>query len=469
MAENRFKLLGMQVEEFCRVRLARLAVNGSTLEISGKNFQGKTSLVNALWTGLGGPTAMKDMGITQPVKAGAEAAKIYIDLDELLVYREFKADGTMKLIVTNKDGFKMDQGQTILDAFRGKLFDISAFGRMDGKRQLDLILPIIDLKLDMGTWTAERNKLYEERTMVNREVKQLEGQLAGIPPTEAPDEEVSVSSIAAEMEAAQQIITANNEKRQELADKKKERDLVRNAITFDEQELTTVREKIAELQLRETALVTSIADRQKDISVINDEGRVIQQIVESLVDPDLSGFKTRMAEVEDINANVRKKKERETVISNLEAKKTESDSLTLKIEGKDKEKADAIKAAQWPIDGMGIDEDGLTYNGAPITQASDAQNLFIGYAVAKALSPRFPVLRLSRPGDLDQTNYEALTAQAEADGYLLVIEKVSDGKEGLVIEDGELDSSTTPGVEKIIDVAKPKRSKKATTVAEGGE
>ena len=462
--------LGMQVKDFCKVTLARFSVNGNHVEISGKNASGKTSLLNALWMGLAGTSISKDMGISKPVKSGADIATISIDLDDLLVHREINAEGsTTKLIVATKDGHTLSAGQSLLDAFRGKLFDISAFGRMDAKKQMDLVLPIVNMGLDLGAWKQKRDKVFTDRTDINRDVKNLKSQVEGIPlDPEAPEKEVSIADIAAEQQSAQEKIAEHETVRQELKDKLTERTQCKERIETVKTGITDIEAQIAALKEKLAGESTKLANLEVELAAINTDGKAIQERVQSLPeDPDLTGYAQRIADVEKTNAGVRKQQERAQLALALAAKEQESADLTTNLEAMDAERLTAIKAANWPIEGMGVDDSGITYNGVPTSQASGGENLLMGYAVAKALSPKFNVLRLSRPDDLDDTNKALLYEMAERDGYIIVAEQVSHGEgSGLEIVDGELDGGTTEGLEKIAEIAKPKRQSKKGTAAD---
>jgi len=454
--EKSVRLMGMRVENFCKVILSNMAPMGKSVQISGKNRQGKTSNCNAMWVGMGGSDAMKELGITKPVHGDAESAKISLDLGDILVHRELTQDGqTKKLLVTTADGFKLEPGQTVLDTFRGKFYDLSQFYRMDSDKRLELVLSLLDLGgLDLKEWKAGRKAVFDERTLVNREHKALEAQLKAKPEVEAPDVEISVKEITEEMQQEQLKLDANNLLRQALQTRMQDRNVCKEKITVSEA-------AIVELQAKLDAENEKLDVLKKELAGINASGRELQEQVTAIVDPDMTGYSQRMADVEQINVRVRAKKERAELAEKVAAKQKESEDLTLKLDAYDFRKKKAIKEANFSVEGLGFDDTDITFNDMPFSQSSDMERLIVGYGIAKVLSPRFNILRLSRPGDLDPENLEHLYAMAAADDIQILTEMVNDGKSGnLIIEDGIMEGGTTEGVEKIIEAAKPKRAAK---------
>ncbi|NGZ99664.1 hypothetical protein G5V59_02720 [Nocardioides sp. W3-2-3] len=51
-------------------------------------------------------------------------------------------------------------------------------------------------------------------------------------------------------------------------------------------------------------------------------------------------------------------------------------------------KADALAKATFPVDGLGFDDDGVTYQGVPFAQASSAEQIRVSLAMAMSLNPQ---------------------------------------------------------------------------------
>ena len=95
--------------------------------------------------------------------------------------------------------------------------------------------------------------------------------------------------------------------------------------------------------------------------------------------------------------------------------------------------------AEFPVDGLGFDESGVTYQGVPFKQASSAEQLRVSLAMAIALNPKLRVIRIADGSLLDSDNLALIEAAAKESDYQVWIEMVGDGNgRGIVIEDGEV-------------------------------
>ena len=81
----------------------------------------------------------------------------------------------------------------------------------------------------------------------------------------------------------------------------------------------------------------------------------------------------------------------------------------------------------------------MLLNGHPLNQASGAEQLRAGVAIAMALNPKLRVIRVRDGNSLDSGGMRLLAEMAEEHGYQVWIERVDEsGTVGFVIEDGEV-------------------------------
>ncbi len=114
-------------------------------------------------------------------------------------------------------------------------------------------------------------------------------------------------------------------------------------------------------------------------------------------------------------------------------------NLTGELERLDRYKADELAKAKMPVEGLGFDLDGVTYNGVPFSQASGAEQLRVSVAMAMALNPDIRVIRISDGSLLDSTNMARLAEMAQEHDCQVWIERVDEsGHVGFVIEDGSV-------------------------------
>lgn len=380
------KIIGLEAENFKRLRAVSLKLEGQHLILGGSNEAGKSSVLDAIWVALGGADVMKDLKITKPIRKGAEKAHVRIDLGDLIVTRKWTGDDKSYLEVSTKEGAVFKSPQGMLDALMGQLFDPFEFSRMKEAEQREILLKLVNIDLDLNQWATERKGTFDQRTEINREVTRLENTLKSMPEVEAADDEVSSAAIFEEMQQAQAVKDANEKKRQELRDyaavyRDDLNDLQRLKNRHDE-----IEAEIERLQQEKANVVAEAEKQAKNIEVKEKKGTEMKAAVEALVDPDMTSFQTRLSEVETVNANVRAKKERNKVLHTLGNEKTKSEALTQKLADLDEKKATAIKAAKFPIDGLGFDDSGVTFNGIPFGQCSSEERIRVGMAIAMAAS-----------------------------------------------------------------------------------
>ena len=77
------RIIRLQVENFMRVIAVDISPDGFLIPITGKNSEGKSSVINSIWAALQWRTASHS--IPEPVRRGQDTAKVTIDLGDLIV------------------------------------------------------------------------------------------------------------------------------------------------------------------------------------------------------------------------------------------------------------------------------------------------------------------------------------------------------------------------------------------------
>jgi ABC-type dipeptide/oligopeptide/nickel transport system ATPase component len=412
------KIISLQVQNFMKLVAVEIKPDGNTVFITGKNGHGKSSVLDSIWAVLEWAQASKK--IKEPIHTGEVHAENVIDFGEFVATRTFTAKGTT-LKIQNADGATYPSPQAFLDKFKGALsFDPLAFVELSDKEQAATLRGLVGI--DTTELDAKRVELYEFRASWNRQAKERAGALVGHAggdvPDDTPDEEVSVSELMAELEAAERQQSNNNLVRGELeVAERRARDFVSRIIALQEQ--------IAELDADHNESLT-------DISTLNKR-------TQALIDPDIDAIKQQIASADGTNKAIRDRKDFQLI----EAQKIEAEdyanTLTSKIDDIDAEKRKAIEAAQFPIDGLGFDENGVTFNDIPFSQASSAEQIRVSLAIAMALNPDLRVIRIADGSLLDSDNLAIIEQMAGENDFQIWIEKVDDtGTIGVYIEDGHV-------------------------------
>lgn len=191
-----------------------------------------------------------------------------------------------------------------------------------------------------------------------------------------------------------------------------------------EVDLDVVERQIDELTERVIRLKAQIADSPKLIAAIPEP-------------EDIEQLRGELAKVEARNREVR---ENQRIAAATAAQKALEDTyagLGQQIRGIDESKVAAIKAAEMPVAGLGLDDCGVTFGGVPFEQASSAEQIRVSLAMAMALNPELRVIRIKDGSLLDSDSMAEVARMAAESDYQVWIERVEDQSEAaVVIEDG---------------------------------
>ncbi len=403
-------IVKLQVENIKRVQAVTVEPDGSLVVIGGRNAQGKTSTLDAIEMALGGKKTIP----TDPVRRGARKARIVADLGEIMVERTFTPKGTA-LVVKNKEGVPIKSPQTLLDELCSKVaFDPFVFGRLDPTKQDMIVRDLVGI--DFTELDSKRAVLYESRKEANREMRSLDARAEALPDTKktAP---VDVTDLLAKLESAQNKLATNEAMREDLDEAKGS---AQRAI-----------DRVLELQID--------LKEAKDASG-GWETTVKEQtkLVDALVDPDVDAIKEQLANAEETNAKARTWKELGDLQSRANEKAKHAEECDDAIAAIDEEKAKAIAAAKFPVEGLGFDDTGVTLDGVPFEQASQAQKLRTSVAIGARLNPLVKVMLVRDGSSLDSENLKLLAELAAETDSQVWLERVSEDGKGcsVVIEDG---------------------------------
>lgn len=405
---------------------------GGLVIIGGNNGAGKSSVIDSIMYALGGKKATKDA--PKVLRDGAEEGSVRVDLGELVVTRKWKASGTDTLEVTTRDGHKLSEKQSLLDTLVGPLsFDPLSFASMKGPEQRATLLSLIDLPFDLTEIDRERDGIYTERTDTNRQLKSAKAIVEGLTGElgDAPEEPVDLEAVLLERERAQNRGLGL--------------DAARSTVGAAER---MVKQTEGDLAEAERELTAALAKRKRYVEVV---AQVQQELAEAqsgvreaeqaCAADDFGALDAAVVAARRSQSLAGKVAERDRMREQAESLARDSETLTTALETIDKRKAEGLAAAKMPVDGLGFDSDGVTYNGIPLSQASGAETLRVSIAIAMAKNPTARII-LSRDGSLlDADNLAVLREATEGRGVQLWLERVGDADSGaIIIEAGEVRS-----------------------------
>jgi DNA repair ATPase RecN len=305
---NPLKIIEFRGENLKRIKVVQINPVDNTVIISGENGQGKSSVLDSIWMALDNGS----IKVEKPIRDGQEKAKAVIDMGDIKVTRTWTEKHTYLKVEPKELVTKYGGAQSVLDAFIGKLsFDPMEFLRYDQKQQRDMLLKMIGLDINLEKWSAARKELYDQRTEANRQVKEYETKIKGIPTeqisndefNDLPNKEINLQSAIKNLDDAKNI-----------------------KYTFDKQ-ITAIMEEKSQL----LAYVTKFRD--SDL-------------------PDVEALEQILNNIQQINANVRIMQEYNSTLESLEYKQKHVKQFTDKLDEMEKDKQDAIKKPHSPFQGL---------------------------------------------------------------------------------------------------------------------
>ncbi len=413
------KIIRLEARNIMRLRAVEIEPDDNMVIVGGKNGAGKTCLLNSIMYALGG----KRVVCGKPLRAGQKKGKIVLDLGKYTITRTFTAGGGGTLSVVDADGNSHPNPQALLgDLFSDYTFDPLAFTRMNSQEQLATLQRMIGI--DFSGQNISRQVNYDKRTLVNRDVKNLEAQLRTLPLAEdVPEQEVSITALADDLQHAQQVNADNDFRRQQVIG-------TQEAWRADEMRLDDLQSQIREMQKQEAKLKEDLAIREKAM----EESRVA---VNQLQDAETGPIRQQMENAEVNNLKVRRNQARSTCQDRLRDVQKESEDLTQQIEDVDASKKQMLAEAKFPVEGLSFDEEQVVYNGLPLDQASSAEQLRVSVAMGMAINPELRVLLIRDGSLLDKESLKLLREIVKSNDYQVWIEMVREDKGcSVVIEDG---------------------------------
>lgn len=507
-----------EAQNFKRLRAVRIRVNGRWVPITGKNGQGKTSVMDGIWATLGGGKALPD----EPVRHGEPEGYTRVTFDDgSIVTRYYDAGGDTRMTFESKEGAVFPRAQTALDSRQSPIcWDPLAFARMgesgaEGRRrQAEMLRGIVPLDVDIGTLDGLNLRDFEKRADANREADRLRAQAASIvwpadTPAAAPDIGALMTQLTEASERNIAIERRNNERartRERITELQLEPRaiqagldeqlnridaLARVAVEQTEAEIRRhdddigrLEAEIARLRGLNTALqgevlrgVAERAEQQRVAARANAQGELDEaeaQIarLEAELDAgadeaaetemvDTRELGARIGRAQQISAHVADRQRHATLIAEAEDFERQAGGFTEAIAARNQAKAAALARAKMPVEGLSYDAAQVFYRDVPFAQASASEKLRVSVAIARALNPKIRVLLLRDGVYLDEDGLKIL--EAEAGDFQVWIETIAAAEGGFEIVDGAVHGA--PAFESTVA---PRRRRQKADPGQGG-
>lgn len=419
LPDGDLRLIGIRADNFKRLTSVFIRPNlEGVTEIKGRNAQGKTSTIAAIQAALGDASASPD----DPVRHGAEEAVVVAELGtipeapDVRITRTYTPGGAPKLVLERVEmdeelgeelAYKLKRPREKIDDLLPRLcFEPLKVLDLPGRDQVLAVAEI--LGIDLKKYDGQIEKLFDQRTGVNGEVKRLAARLPA--PAEGeeslPEEEVSVTDLLAQVQAMEEDRRIN---------KAWEREHVVLAARADE-----------------AAKALAAAAHALD----EHEKKVLPPIHP---DQEIEELRSSLANAENTNRAIRSRDARLQILAEHDAKKAEADDLTKRIDALKEKRAKLVLEADLPVDDLEItpEADGFLLKKVPLKEASHAEQLLTLSAIGISQRKRLRLLLVQEGSRLDPDSLEMLDAWARQNRAQIIVERTPDGRStGIIIEDG---------------------------------
>jgi energy-coupling factor transporter ATP-binding protein EcfA2 len=424
------KLTRLEVENFKRLVAIDFAPNQHVTEISGKNGNGKSSLLDAISVLIEGAAEAPPV----PIRRGTEQATVRGTLGDMIAERVFKPGKDGKVIssitLRTPEGARYPEPQKHLNDLIGRhKLDPLDFINAKPKEQFDFVRSFVP-GVDFEKVDKDQKADFDLRTNFNRNAKQ-ERAAADliIVPVGTPDELVDESALSKKMEDAGEHNRLLEQRKSRRALHANQIQTHRNDAQAKQDRINALLAEIDALKEEKTALVT-LADRmQKELDD-----------AEALPDPiDVSEVRAELENARKVNENVRQLQKRRQHEKSAREYEQQADQITERMSNRMQAKQSAIAKSNIPVSGIGFGDGEILLNALPFTQASTAEQLRTAFALIAAQNPTLRLAWIRDGSLLDDDSMQIVNALAEEFDMQVLIETVRPtSKNAIVIEDGRI-------------------------------
>lgn len=443
MTTEKLEITAVDVRHFKRLADVHVETGAhrNLLLIAGKNTAGKSSLMDALSAALGGKDALP----ADPVRHGAERAEIVVALDggRYTITRTITGKGKeakSSLRIVGPDG-PVAAPQTWLDALvSGRFLDPVAFLARDAKAQRQTLLALVGV--DVDALDADRKAVFDTRTQTNRDLKAAQARRAAIgepppaPPETRPAAEIQADGdkVAAQLAAAAAEKALAEQARKNVEARRSERARLQDELRRLEAEVARVTAALSTADAAVAEAESAAPSEGIDVTFIEARRAELRAEYQAAM------ARTSWQAAEDAHRVQLKRADAE--VARLQA---EADAKTVALAEIDARKAKLLAAAEMPVPGLEVGDDGLLLGGVPFGQASQAERLRCALAIAMRQSPKFRDVWVRDGALLDDDGIEIVREAAAAHDCRVWLEVVGEDEPGaIVIRDGRLVEGSPP-------------------------
>ena len=434
------KIRLFRLEDFQKVKLVEIRPDGNLVQITGKNAQGKSSTIDGLEFGIVGVKALKNTKHT--VRQGADLASALIELDDITISRTLAEGSSVPtLVVANKNG-KLGKPQQVLDSFFNALtFDPLAFVAMDTKSKVAELRRTAKVDLDFDAMAAEDKADYDERTGINKEVKELEARLKAMTVLEGlPAKRIDEQKIMDQLNSAGEA----NQKAQEVFVAKQNLGAAAAQLGVRrveaERGIEAIQAKIKLLAEQLEKAKIELKDAEQDLKKLAADFKAAEKVFRDAPEGtmiDVAALTTELQSAQRTNRAIEQREAYNTLQAERDLKQRQADTISTRMKRREEQKREALANAKIPVKGLTFNEREVLYNGIPIENLGEGEQIRISTQIGIAANPDLRVMCIRHGEALDEDGLKIIADLADKHDFQIWMSRVdSSGKVGIVIEDG---------------------------------
>lgn len=401
------KLLRLQVDNIFGVKAMDFALDGNTAILLGPNEAGKSSAIEALALALG---QEKD---SDPTRNGEPQGRIFADFGQFTIERIWRKGKSPVWKVQDKEGNRIPSPSELFKVMINTIaYKPHLFISMKKTDRIHSLCQAIGFDLD--THQKQRKDIYDERTIIGRDVKRLKGHYEElpVPDSNTPDTEIDGAELKAEIQKLRELQEKRKDRQGKVLALSNEIERCNNSIQKRYERIEELKREISELESEKVQLVNTT----KEIEAAIDEAPDYSVQIESKTNQILN--------IEAENSKIRAKKEYQDTYKEYQASEKHYKELSEQISIIDNKLIDALQSANLP-EGLEIIDDDLYLNGVPFERLSTQQKLDLSLKIGMMIKPntdtKLNVMCLDA-SQYDQKNRELLIRLANENDYQLIIE-----------------------------------------------
>lgn len=440
----------VRIEHFMGIDDALIEPKKVTI-IQGENGSGKSSTLDA-FTAAFCPKSLK----REAVKIGANEARVMVKMDDdTIITRVFKG-GKSTVTVKTGDGDTKSSPQSFLDGLTGGGLNFNPveflFKKPSEQRELLLqALPIVVTQEDLMDWferafsvdtdkhglevLAEVAKvIYDERANANANVKALQAQvetMRGQVPMDfkAGDwEGVDTAGLTAQLQDIGRIEAEKMQMQDEGTKEEQAEKDWKNKAAEKRGKANTIGEQIAALQRELGQLLNDANAYDEYAGKAAQKSNKLLADAEAIVVPDKAEIEAKLSaysEAQGILRIIETIKQSEGKLATAEA---EAKALSDLLELARKKPSELLNNADFPVAGLEITDDAITFNGLPIQSLSTSEKVNISLEIARALAKNLGFILVDGIECLDPDHLIEFLDQCEKDKYDYLISYAKSGE-----------------------------------------